>query len=89
MLDLSHENKLSNYFLTQKLSANLGIGIPMLASNFIKPDITVHLQSENGLLGLVRNLQFSPLLLMLNSMDNHSDSSEEYETKLCFELMTK
>ncbi|XP_006626886.1 succinyl-CoA:3-ketoacid coenzyme A transferase 1, mitochondrial [Lepisosteus oculatus] len=32
--------------------ANLGIGIPMLASNFIKPEITVHLQSENGILGL-------------------------------------
>uniref|UniRef100_A0A667YK26 Succinyl-CoA:3-ketoacid-coenzyme A transferase n=1 Tax=Myripristis murdjan TaxID=586833 RepID=A0A667YK26_9TELE len=32
--------------------ANLGIGIPMLASNFIKSDITVHLQSENGILGL-------------------------------------
>uniref|UniRef100_A0A4W4GU99 Succinyl-CoA:3-ketoacid-coenzyme A transferase n=1 Tax=Electrophorus electricus TaxID=8005 RepID=A0A4W4GU99_ELEEL len=32
--------------------ANLGIGIPMLASNYIKPDISVHLQSENGILGL-------------------------------------
>ncbi|KAL4609210.1 succinyl-CoA:3-ketoacid coenzyme A transferase 1, mitochondrial-like [Arapaima gigas] len=32
--------------------ANLGIGIPMMASNFISPDITVHLQSENGILGL-------------------------------------
>lgn len=32
--------------------ANLGIGIPMLASNFIKKDITVNLQSENGVLGL-------------------------------------
>ncbi|XP_006007174.1 3-oxoacid CoA transferase 1a isoform X2 [Latimeria chalumnae] len=32
--------------------ANLGIGMPMLASNFIKPSITVHLQSENGVLGL-------------------------------------
>ncbi|XP_069483304.1 succinyl-CoA:3-ketoacid coenzyme A transferase 1, mitochondrial isoform X2 [Ambystoma mexicanum] len=32
--------------------ANLGIGIPMLASNFIKSNITVHLQSENGVLGL-------------------------------------
>uniref|UniRef100_A0A9L0TTT2 Succinyl-CoA:3-ketoacid-coenzyme A transferase n=1 Tax=Equus caballus TaxID=9796 RepID=A0A9L0TTT2_HORSE len=32
--------------------ANLGIGIPLLASNFISPDMTVHLQSENGILGL-------------------------------------
>jgi 3-oxoacid CoA-transferase len=34
------------------LSANLGIGMPMLASSYIKPGITIHLQSENGLLGL-------------------------------------
>lgn len=40
--------------LTKHQPANLGIGIPMLASNFIKPDITVNLQSENGILGLVR-----------------------------------
>uniref|UniRef100_A0AAR2KLE7 Succinyl-CoA:3-ketoacid-coenzyme A transferase n=1 Tax=Pygocentrus nattereri TaxID=42514 RepID=A0AAR2KLE7_PYGNA len=33
--------------------ANLGIGIPMLASNYISPEITVSLQSENGILGLV------------------------------------
>ncbi|XP_045141094.1 succinyl-CoA:3-ketoacid coenzyme A transferase 1, mitochondrial [Echinops telfairi] len=32
--------------------ANLGIGIPLLASNFINPNMTVHLQSENGVLGL-------------------------------------
>ncbi|XP_008588828.1 PREDICTED: succinyl-CoA:3-ketoacid coenzyme A transferase 1, mitochondrial, partial [Galeopterus variegatus] len=32
--------------------ANLGIGIPLLASNFISPTMTVHLQSENGVLGL-------------------------------------
>jgi len=29
-----------------------GIGMPMLASNFIAPGMVVHLQSENGVLGL-------------------------------------
>ncbi|NXD46657.1 SCOT1 transferase, partial [Copsychus sechellarum] len=43
----------NKYFcLNHFFSANLGIGIPLLASNFISPDITVHLQSENGVLGL-------------------------------------
>jgi len=31
---------------------NLGIGIPTLASNFVKPGVRIELQSENGLLGI-------------------------------------
>ncbi|XP_072940412.1 succinyl-CoA:3-ketoacid coenzyme A transferase 1, mitochondrial [Epargyreus clarus] len=34
------------------MHANLGIGIPMLASNYIPKNINVSLQSENGILGL-------------------------------------
>src|SRR5688500_9907988 len=31
---------------------NLGIGIPTLVANYIPPDITIILQSENGMLGM-------------------------------------
>lgn len=35
---------------------NLGIGIPMLCSNYLSADVHVHLQSENGVLGLVSKI---------------------------------
>ena len=31
---------------------NLGVGIPTLAVSFLPPDSTVHIQSENGILGM-------------------------------------
>ena len=31
---------------------NLGVGIPTLAASFVKPDVQVWLQSENGILGM-------------------------------------
>ncbi|TKC41128.1 hypothetical protein EI555_008879, partial [Monodon monoceros] len=34
------------------LYASLGMGIPLLATSYISPSITVHLHSENGILGL-------------------------------------
>ena len=34
------------------MNVNLGVGIPTLAANFINPDYTVFLESENGLLGM-------------------------------------
>ncbi len=38
--------------LKDGMNVNLGIGIPTLASNYLKPGARVMLQSENGLLGM-------------------------------------
>ena len=38
--------------LRDGMYVNLGIGIPTLASNFVEPGVVIHLQSENGLLGM-------------------------------------
>ena len=35
---------------------NLGIGIPTLVANYVRTDISVEFQSENGVLGMVHFL---------------------------------
>ncbi|KAK9871804.1 hypothetical protein WA026_014259 [Henosepilachna vigintioctopunctata] len=52
--DLTRERIIKRAALEFKdgMYANLGIGIPMLASNYIPKDIRLSLQSENGILGL-------------------------------------
>ena len=37
-------------------SVNLGIGIPMMASNYIPEGMRVVIQSENGVLGMVSSM---------------------------------
>lgn len=35
------------------MCATWGIGIPLLPSNYISPDVTIHLHRENGILGFL------------------------------------
>lgn len=37
---------------TDGMYVNLGIGLPTLCVNFMNPDITIHLQGENGVMGM-------------------------------------
>ncbi|XP_065657479.1 succinyl-CoA:3-ketoacid coenzyme A transferase 1, mitochondrial isoform X2 [Hydra vulgaris] len=52
--DLLRERIIKRAVLELKdgMYANLGIGIPILASDYLKPNVNVVLQSENGILGL-------------------------------------
>lgn len=43
--------RIARFFRTGHV-VNLGIGLPTLVGNYVPPDVTVILQSENGLLGL-------------------------------------
>ncbi len=38
--------------IKQGMIVNLGIGIPSLVPNFLKPDMQVMFQAENGVLGI-------------------------------------
>ncbi len=43
--------RIARFFATGDV-VNLGIGLPTLVANFVSPEVTVILQSENGMLGL-------------------------------------
>jgi 3-oxoacid CoA-transferase B subunit len=43
--------RIARFFHTNDV-VNLGIGLPTLVGNFVPPEVTVILQSENGLIGL-------------------------------------
>ena len=49
---------------------NLGIGIPTLVANYVRTDISVEFQSENGVLGMVHFLLKEKKTPILSTQEN-------------------
>lgn len=56
------------------LSVNLGIGMPMLAPMFVEPGTTIHMQSENGILGRLEYLHEACCIVLTDSFAHRNGS---------------